>query len=786
MDSRILKSIAFSCLTGIAGIFFLAGCSPKHSDIVVARIGDSTITMAEYENLYVKSNGSRDVGMKATMDEREKFLDLMTKFRLKLADAYRRGLDKSPEVLNEIDQYKGSLTAAYLTDREVTTPGIRNMYERRKTEYRASHILISLSNEASAEDSVAAYAKAYEVIGRLKAGEDFGKLAEEYSQDPSAKQNKGDLYYFSAGQMVPPFEDAVFTMQPGQFTTTPVRTQFGLHIIKLVDKKPAPGEIQCSHIMIRFPSQDPSPEDTLEAYGKIKAIQDSLVMGLDFAELAKRNSGDPGSASKGGDLGWFSRRRWIQSFDEVAFRMKPGEVSGIVRTVYGYHLIKCYGEHPPKSFEDARKDIQQLYQQSRFQDDNKRFIEGLKKETQFHLHEDVLARFISSLDSNITSRDTSWTAPLSGELRSSTLISFGARNISLDSVITLLKEHQDFNNMILRSGPLRTLVDKVAEQLIFTVKGERIEQQYPEFAAIMREYREGILLYQIEQDQVWNKVEVGDSALRAYFNQHREKYTFPDRVEFEQLRFTSDSLAHLAYDKIVAGKSFADIVTEDSVRMSKQNKFLLVFKPGSAKLSAEVKKMIDNAADDLAHDPTLKLQYTAQPDTSARKSQNRKLAAQRLAAVSAYTKKLGIADDRVVTHTAERAAGTTPEAKKEATELNSRITIDIIGRRPAVIGKAELQILPVTTDERTHLADSIGVGSISQPFKNNLGTLILHVTKKDPARQKTFEEAGTEISSGFQENESKRLESAWLDGLRRAYPVVQYREALKDAFPPTP
>lgn len=781
------RYIPLVCTFVIALLTVVSGCSPKHGDIIVARIGDSTITMSDYENLYIKSNGSREMGAKATMDEREKFLGLMTKFRLKLADAYQRGLDKSPEVLSEIDQYKGSLTAAYLTDREVTAPGVRAMYDHRKFEYRASHVLFTLTGDASPEDSTKTYAKAYEVINKLKAGADFNELALEYSQDPSAKQNKGDLYYFTAGQMVPPFEDTVFTMKVGQFTTTPVRTQFGLHIIKLTDKKPAEGEIQCSHLMTRFSAQDPTPEDTLDAYTKIKVIRDSLAMGLDFAELAKRNSADPGSAPRGGDLGWFSRRRWIQSFDEEAFKLKPGQTSGIVRTIYGYHIIKCYDAHPPKSFDDAKKDIQPLYQQSRFQADYKKFIDRLQKEAQFQLHEGVLSQFIASLDSNTTPRDSNWTNPVPAELRASTLLSFSARNVTLDSVIALLKVQQDFINTPLRASPIRAAVDKVAEQLLFTVKGEKIEREYPEFAAIMKEYREGILLYQIEQDQVWNRVAVNDSALRVYFDQHRDKYTYPDRVEFAQLRFSNDSIANVAYEKLLTGKTFADVAAADSIRMSRPNNYQLKFKRGSAQLSPQTKQLLDAAADELAQDAFLRIQFIAHPDTTTKKSQNRKIATQRLEAVKAYLKKkMDIADDRIVTLTLPLAVDKTPEGKKDGAARNSRIGLDLVGRKAAVIGKVEVNILPVTTDERTKLADSLKVGNYSMPFKNNLGHSIIKVLKKDPARQKTFEGAGTEISSGFQEYESKRLESEWLDGLQRAYPVRQYKEALKNAFAQTP
>ena len=773
---------ALQYLSVLAGILLLGGCSSKEHDAIVATVGDKPITLKEYEDLYIKSNGNRETAAKSTMDEREKFLDLVTKFRLKLADAYDHHLDKKPELLAEIDQYKSSLASSFLTDRDITTPGAKEMYDRRHNEYRASHILIALSPTPTKEESTAAYAKADSVIAKLRAGQRFDSLAVGYSQDPSVSQNKGDLYYFTAGQMVPSFEDAVFSMKVGEITQKPVRTQFGLHIIKLVDKRPARGEIHASHIMIRFDKQDPSPEDTLVAYQKIKAIQDSLKMGLDFADLAKRNSGDPGSASKGGDLGWFQRRRWIQSFDEVAQTLKPGEVSGIVRTIYGYHLIKCYEERPPKSFEDSKKDMQQMYQQTRFQEDYKKYYAKLQAETHFALHEDLLKQFIAACDSNKTTKDSAWWSTIPEKLGGSPLITFGTRSVSVDSAVKLINARPDFNNTPLRDPGIRNMVDKLAESLVFAVKAETLEKDSPEFASIMKEYTDGILLYQVEQDRVWNNVTVNDSILKVYFNKNNDKFTYPDRVDFTELRAADDSVARTMEARVRGGKTLEDIAAADSARMAQASNFQFEFDANSAKLTAPVTKSLGAVLAQLKEDAVLKVQLVTHPDTSAKKSQNEKLADQRVKAVRAFFAKKGIAEARVTTYSQPYNRKAMADSVKDKNMLNRRMTVNLMGRRAMVIGKLETAILPDTTDERTARAVSLKEGEVSSPFKSKYGISIVRLNKKDPAREKTFEEAGTEVSSSFQEYESKRLENEWIDGLRKKYPLVEYKEALKTAF----
>ena len=790
------KLAGVGCALVCAALLF--GCSAKEGELVVAKVGNNNVTLKEYENLYLKSSGSREQAAASTQEEREKFLDLMTKFKLKLSDAYEQRLDKRPEIQSEITQYKGSLVAAYLTERQINAPGIKKLFDAQQVEVRASHILLSLSPTAEPSDSEKAYKTAYELIGKLKAGAPFDSLAVAHSNDPSVSQNKGDLYYFTAGRMVAEFEEAAFALKPGEITQKPVRTQYGLHIIKCVDRKPSSGEIKASHIMIRFEKQDPAPEDTLAAYNKIKLIQDSLKTGTDFAELAIRNSQDPGSAPRGGDLGWFQRARWIQPFDEQAFKLKPAQVSNIVRTIYGYHLIKCYDVRPPKSFEDSKKELQQIYQQTRFQADYNKFLDKLKAQTQLSMNDKVVDQFVVSFDSLKTTRDSAWSNTLPADLGKQAVMKFGQRSVTCDSAVSIMKTRPDMTSTPLTSNALRQQLTKIGEQLVYQVKGETVEKEYPEFAGIMKEYTDGILLYQIEQERVWGKVAVNDTALQKYFDANRDKFMWPDRVDFSSISFYSDSLAKVAHNKLKDGKTFEQVVAEDSVRTKAPNNYQTTFAKGSAKLSSDAMKTLVKVAADLKSDASLRLQLVAQPDTSTKKTQMEKLAKQRLEAVKGQlTKKLGVDAGRIVWYSRPQARGQAITSVKETKDslararkleiekLASQINMEIMGRRSWFVGGIENQLQPVTTDERTMKADSLQVGAFSAPFNYRGNFTVVRLNKKEPLRRKTYAEAGTEVSSAFQEYESKRLEKEWIDGLRKRSPVVENKEALKHAFAPS-
>jgi len=753
----------------------------SQEDITVASVGDVDISLAEYEAMFLKTSTGKDAARQSTMEEREKFLDLLINFRLKLLDAYATGLDTHADVRDEMNLYKGSLATSYLIEREVTRPGVRKLFDERQTEYRASHILLAFDPA----DSTGSYARANEILDRLKKGEDFERLAVNASIDPSVKDNRGDLYYFTSGQMVRPFEDAVRGMSPGELLPYPVRTQYGLHLIKLVDKQPSSGEIRVSHIMTRFASPNPSPEDSLKAYQDLGAVLDSIRNGADFADMARKHSQDPGSSMNGGDLGWFARRRWVPEFDEQAFKLGEGQMSDIIRSRFGYHIILSTGRKPAKTFSEAESDMRTMYEQTRFQDDKARYLNALKQETGFHLNQEVLAQFIGELDTMRSLRYAGWADSLTPGLRRTPLITFGDDVVTVDSVVGMLKRRTDLNSTPLRPVPFRETIDKVAEQAVFQKRGETLEDDYPEFASLMKEYRDGILLYQVEQERVWNKISVSDSALHAFHSANRDKFTFPDRVRFVEIRAIDDSTAETIRSRSARGTTFAQIAAEDDARMARPSSYGVSFTPGSTRFSQESLDKMKAAAVDLKDDPRLRIHIIAHPDTGTgtpvtRRPENGTLAVHRTERMKKQLSfRLGIAEDRIATFIRPVRS---ISAGDDRTRQNDLVDLDVVGKRDGIIGSVDTLFVPLEEDERSRQAGPLQPGAISAPFRYKNGYDVILLLNKEPARPKTFEEAGTEVSSAYQEYESNRLQTEWLDRLRAKYPVVEHEEALAKAF----
>ena len=230
---------------------------------------------------------------------------------------------------------------------------VKEAYDRLKNDVRASHILIKCNNDALPKDTVAAYNRALKIRDMILKGADFSKVARDSSEDPSAKENGGDLGYFTGMQMVYPFETAAYSNKIGQLSM-PVRTRFGYHIIKTVDIRPAQGEIHVAHLMVRLP-KDANDSLIKIAEGKIKEAQQQLNNGMPWDSAVTKYSEDKASAKKGGDLPWFGTGRMVPEFEKAAFAMqKDGDISNIVKTSYGWHIIKRIEKKGMPSFDEKK------------------------------------------------------------------------------------------------------------------------------------------------------------------------------------------------------------------------------------------------------------------------------------------------------------------------------------------------------------------------------------------------------------------------------------------------
>lgn len=505
-------------------VFSTKGFSQK-KDPTVITVNDQEITKSEFLRAYLKNNDNPKYD-KENLDE---YLDLYIKFKLKVAEAEALKYDTLPSLVRELNGHKEQLAHPYLIDTAKTNALINEAYERMQSEIRASHILISVAPDATPNDTLKAYNKALALKKRIENGEDFEEVAAN-SDDPSAKTNKGDLGYFTAFQMVYPFETAAYTTPVGEISM-PIRSSFGYHIIKVIDKRKARGTITTAHIMIVSKKTDARSEIE-NAEKKINEIYEKLQQGEEFEKLARLYSDDSGSKSRGGQLmpfGSGTNQRMVTEFEDAAFALKnDGDYSEPFSTDYGFHIVKRLDFSPLGSLKELEPQIKQkITQGDRSKISEKTFISRLKEENSFKDKSNKkLKWFYDNIDSTIYSRN--WTAPT---LKKDTwLFKYNKQKYNASDFLNYLAGKRHPNTIAVRN-----LIDNEYNQWqvekIITDEKSQLENKYPQYKALLQEYHDGILLYEIMKDKVWDKAIKDSTGLQNFFNENISKYQWPDRID---------------------------------------------------------------------------------------------------------------------------------------------------------------------------------------------------------------------------------------------------------------
>ncbi len=540
--------------------FILISCSTAKKDIVLAEFDKENITVGEFEKAYSKNNGGYEVAKKDSLSKKKNFLDLYVNFKMKIHDAKRRGLDRIPDVINEYNDYKQKIGITYLLEKELVEPNIKTLYEKRKEELRVSHIMFR-PDTAGFEG---AYVRALAVLDSIKKGASFEEMAKVHSQDFYSAPYGGDIFYITAGEIIPQFEEACYKLKPGEVYPEPVRTQFGYHLIKVTDRRPRIPEIRASHILIEL-KRDFTSEDSAKALEKILAIKEKINLGEDFSELAKEFSEDEGTKNLGGDLGFFTRRTMVQPFDEAAFNLEVGQVSDVVKTQFGYHLIKVTDKKQLKSFEEEKDLLKNIYQRIKYNDDKKKLLDSLKLTFNYKLNTSLLEQIASAADT-IQIGNQYWSSELKTQFGDSVIISYAGKKVIVDSLFGRAQNMAEFVNRRINKTVLENMVNRVSEDLLLNEAVEYLPAKYPQFAELMEEYKNGILIFKLQEEEVWNKIKIDEEKLRNYWEANKEKYVWPDRVEYSEIFVRSDSLAQEIYKMLKAGEEFDSLAAKYTER----------------------------------------------------------------------------------------------------------------------------------------------------------------------------------------------------------------------------
>jgi peptidyl-prolyl cis-trans isomerase SurA len=546
MNKIISLSVLFS-------LFFLANNAQDYKDEVLITIDGKEITAGEFERVYEKNN-NENVSQQQTVEE---YLDMFINYKLKVMEAERLGMDTLSEFQDEFNAYRKQLAQPYMTSDELTEKYAREAYERMKEELKASHIMVRVSPEASPEDTLHAYNKIMEIRERVMQGEDFDKVARAVSDDPSAKDNAGQLGWFSAFRMVYPFETAAYNTSKGS-VSMPVRSNFGYHIIKIHDRRKAKGSVEVAHIFLRAP-ESMSQEEAREVKEKAEMIKDSLDMGASFAKMADRHSDDKATGRKGGKLPRFSSGQMIPVFDSTAFALENvGDISEPVKSDYGWHIVKLLDRDEIGSFEEEKPEIlSRIKKGERSQARDMAFISQLKEDYGYKFYEENYQKILTTLDTTVF--DAEWSAEKAREYWDLPVFKIGDRDVTVEDFT------KHFEEKVLKRQPvdyrilLADYYEPFERKTILKYEEDQLEEKYPEFKYIVQEYHDGILLFDLTDEKVWTKAVEDSIGLARYYLKHKENYMWDERAQ--------------TYLVIVKDSSILEDVKERAEKRIKRNRF---------------------------------------------------------------------------------------------------------------------------------------------------------------------------------------------------------------------
>ncbi len=570
----------------IPAVFFSA-CTTPHSEIVLVKFGNDKITVGEFEQAYAKNAGGIDKAKKDSLQNYENFLKLYTNFRLKLKDAQIRGYERNQELVDELLDYKKKVGVTFILEKQLVEPAVKKLYEERKWEFRVSHLMIrpDSGGEASAQG------KAEDLLKRIKSGENFEKLTAEYSMDHFSKTTGGDIYYITAGMLIPEFEEAVYKTPVGQICPEVVKTKYGYHIIKVTEKRERIPQVRASHIMVDYYS-DGGEVDSAAAKARIDSVYQMLQNGVDFAKLAADYSEDQGSKKNGGDLNFFERRMMVKEFDETAFNLNVGETSRVISTSFGYHIIKVTDRKPYPKFEEDKENLKRIYKQTRYNRDYDLLVDGLKNKYGYKLYNTNVDKLVSLGDSLKMSGDY-WKAEWRKDVQDSVLFSFEGAKVTSDTFFTKIDALPEFQSKSLNKAGMEEGVRKVAGDLLLDHEALNLDKSNSEFAALMNDYQNGIYIFKLQDEEVWGKITLDSARLVEHYEKTKEKYRWDDRIELSEIHSKSDSLIKVYYQMLQKGENFDTLAAKYTERpgfKEKAGRFQLL-SINASQLSMEANKL---------------------------------------------------------------------------------------------------------------------------------------------------------------------------------------------------
>ena len=485
-------------------IFPLLCFTQNNTKDILFSIDNKTVTIEEFLRVY---NKNIDLITDQSQKNIDTYLQLYIDYKLKVLEAYDNKYHKNESYISELNKYTAQLASNYLFDKTSQDSLLNEAYQRTKREINASHILIRLDKESI--DTLDTYNKLLSFREEFKNNK-LEYLIKKYHDGENIFVE--DLGYFSAFKMVYSFESIAYQTDIDQ-VSMPFRTRFGFHIVKVNDIRNSLGEVSVGHIMILKKNK--------ESELTINSLYDSISNGSNFESLAKKYSNDKNTSSIGGKLKPFTSGQLNSfPFEKAAFELQEaGQISKPIQTKFGWHILKLYSKSKLSSFEKSKPSLlKKIRNNSRSSIISNSFYNKLMRKYSVSYKND-LTYFINEL--NGMDNNNPWVIPNNIE-KNKLLISFN--NVELN--------YFDFANYIVDYGLNNQLNYKSTEELYKDFINKSLMDYYKQnlftqnshYRHVYTEYRDGLLLFDLMENEVWNKAKEDTLALKKYYNNNKSLF----------------------------------------------------------------------------------------------------------------------------------------------------------------------------------------------------------------------------------------------------------------------
>lgn len=768
---RSKKATGFFLLCGL-----LAGCKTatpvvtKAPEPVILKLGNRSFTTDEFFQSFTKNQINGDSSRRTDLRE---YIDLYTNLKLKVMAAEQEGRDTTEGFREEIATYRKQLAQSYLNDKEVIEHLTAEAYERLKQEVNVSHILFPVAEDAAPADTLKAYQTALDVRKQVLDGLDFSTAARQFSKDPTVATNGGNLGYLTAFQVVYPIETAAYTTPVGSISV-PVRSRSGYHLVKVLDKRSSRGKVQVAHILVRIsPSAAASgggDEGQKAAKARIDEAYSRLEKGEPFDMLVKEFSDDRESRNTGGLLPVFGVGQMVQPFEEAAYSLsQPGNFSKPFQSNYGWHIVRLIERQPLESFESMAATLRQkVVTDTRAEIVRHAMVQRLRKNYTVTESPDILAKTLALADSSLLSGKWKLPATLDAAIEKKPIVLINKQpytaNEFLETVVRRQQPRRDPTSsaMVQMERLFRRFVDdKIIEQ-----EETGLEKKYPEFRSLMNDIRDGVLLSQVMEMNVWEKSLTDSLGQRNYYESHKEKYRYDQRAAASILVVPNDETLKQASEMLAKSPY--------QLRRSVEE---LSYGANQSTLSPKQRETLFDLMVLMIKNPDYLVEVSGSADGTERDTVSASrirnvvslLTANRIPIVRIMEK------DHGKFRPGMTGTGKNDKARRVTFQLFSTSKKDVEkilnSKEPGAVKLTEGLFAKGANPYLDAVAWQPGTTTIRRDGK----VALVKIDHVDPARLKTFDEARGAVINDYQ----AVLEKQWLDRLKQQYPVQMNEEEVR-------